>query len=72
MVCSMAKATRHGKIVLSTLVNLLKAKKRAAASTFGKINPNTQASGTKIRYTGWVHTSGETEDHIPANGKTSR
>ena len=72
MVCSMAKATRHGKIVLSTLVNLLKAKKRVAASTFGKTNPNTQASGTRTKYTVWVHTSGETGGHIPANGKTSR
>ena len=48
----MAKARSLGKMAQVTSVSLKKAKRMDAASTFGKINQNTQASGTKIKYTG--------------------
>ena len=52
MACRMAKAKRLGKMARVTSVSLKKAKRMDAASTSGKINQNTQASGTKIKYTG--------------------
>ena len=55
-----------------TSVSLKKAKRMDAASTFGKINQNTQASGTKIKYTGWESTNGEMEGNTRDNGKTSK
>ena len=51
MACRMVRARRPGKMALVTSVSLKKVKRMDAVSTFGKINQNTQASGTKIKYT---------------------
>ena len=72
MECRMVRVKRPGKTARVTSVSLKRVKRMDAESTFGKINQNTQASGTKIKYTGWESTNGVMEGNTRDNGKTSK